>query len=131
MSTALRKARLRRERMILATLVSVGRRKLAPDDPKSVTAFAKLEARLAAVGQSPPTEWEMRALWRAEVARLDARIARQKAELGKMSKLARHAKAMGLGPEDRMGVVLDKLDIRPGDPVPEPRPQLVRNGSEP
>ena len=129
--SALRKARLRRERMILATLVSVGRRKLGPDDPKSAAAFAKLEARLAAVGQSPPTEWEMRALMRAEVARLDARITRQKAELGKMSKLARHAKAMGLGPDDRMGVVFDKLGVEPGDPIPEPRPRLVETGGEP
>ena len=64
------------------------------------------------------------------MARLDAKLAKQTVELGEMSKLARHAKAMGLGPEDRMGVVFDRLGITPGDPVPDPGPRLIKSGGE-
>src|SRR3954447_3728756 len=95
-----RNGRLRRERMILATLATIGERKLKFGSPEMGAAFAELEADLAAIGQSPPIGWEIKALLNAERARLTARIERRNAVREELQRLSRHAKAMGLGPGD-------------------------------
>ncbi len=121
----------RRERMILAVLARVGELELRFGTPAMAAAFAELEAQLAAIGEPPPSGGEIRALLTAEQARLDARLEREQAALAELTKLGRHAQAMGLGPEDRMGVVLARLGIGPGDSVPAPGPRLVKGGEGP
>lgn len=111
------KRRLKRERLIRNAVVRIANRRLEPFTPGFSEEMARLDGKLAQLGQSACTMWELKQVFRVEMARLDA-------------KLARHAQAMGLGPEERMGVVFDRLGVEPGDPIPEPGPRLVKNGGE-
>src|SRR5690348_2369220 len=104
--------RLRRERLIVDTLVRIGRRDRGPDD-SAAEGLAELDAELVRMGQSPTTERELDQVCRAEMTELEARLAGNNALLAETRKLSRHAKAMGVRPGQTLSVVYEALGLEP------------------